>query len=310
MKRLGTLKKIDNLREIWPNEASDFTKWLAQEENFEELCKVLEMDLSVEERESSVGDFRLDLYALEEATGNRVIIENQLEASNHDHLGKIITYASGKDASTVIWIVKKARDEHRQAIEWLNQHTDKDTGFFLIELELWQINDSDPAVRFNVIEKPNEWAKTVKSSSELNETQRFKLEFWEAFNNYFYSGNKNKFSENFNPTKSQPYNYKSVYIGIYNIHLNFRISPQKNHIEAALYFNHAKIDEYFRLKDQKKEVIDILKEKPEFRKSNKDAQILFTRDAFLKDKRKWPEYFEWFADKALKLKEVADELLR
>lgn len=75
------------------------------------------MDLSVEERESAVGDFRLDLYAIEEATGNRVIIENQLEASNHDHLGKIITYTSGKDASTIIWIVQKVRDEHRQAIE-------------------------------------------------------------------------------------------------------------------------------------------------------------------------------------------------
>ena len=89
-------------------------------------------------------------------------IENQLEDTNHDHLGKIITYAAGKEASVIIWIVKRARDEHRQAVEWLNQHTDENIGFFLLEIELWKINGSVPAPRFNIVERPNDWAKAIK----------------------------------------------------------------------------------------------------------------------------------------------------
>ncbi|MDD7112728.1 MAG: hypothetical protein PUH96_12005, partial [Coriobacteriaceae bacterium] len=83
----------------------------------------------------------------------KVIVENQLEATNHDHLGKVITYAAGKGASLVVWVVAQARDEHRQAIEWLNQHTDSEFGFFLIEIELWSIDGSAPAPRFNVVER-------------------------------------------------------------------------------------------------------------------------------------------------------------
>lgn len=114
--------------------------------------------------ESNVGDFSVDLYATEEGTGRKIIIENQLEETNHDHLGKIITYASGKDAEVIIWIVKKARDEHRKAIEWLNQHTDENAAFFLIEIELWKINDSEPAPKFSIIERPNDWAMAMKKT--------------------------------------------------------------------------------------------------------------------------------------------------
>ena len=96
----------------------------------------IDIELELEERESSVGNFNVDLYAKEEGTGRKVIIENQLEETDHDHLGKLITYASGKGAEVVVWVVKRARDEHRQAIEWLNQHTDTDLGFFLVEIEL------------------------------------------------------------------------------------------------------------------------------------------------------------------------------
>lgn len=308
MKRLGTLKRFENLREIWPNEASDFTRWLAQEENFEELCKVIEMDLSVEERESTVGDFRLDLYAIEEATGNRVIIENQLEASNHDHLGKIITYASGKDASTVIWIVKKARDEHRQAIEWLNQHTDKDTGFFLIEIELWQIDNSDPAVRFNIIEKPNEWTKTVKSSSELSDTQKFRIKFWSAFNEQLFSTNT-EFSRTFSKTKVRPKNFKNLSIGISNLNIELTVSPQKSQIEAALYFENNKED-FCKLEEQKDEVTQILGEMPEFREATKDCKVIIHKDVKIWSENEWPQYFNWYEKKSLKLKEVADKLLK
>lgn len=180
---LGKLEQITDLRSVWKHEAKDFTPWLAKEENLEILSEAVGIDIVLEEQESNVGDFSVDLYATEEGTGRRIIIENQLEETNHDHLGKIITYASGKDAEVIVWIVKKARDEHKQAIEWLNQHTDDKFEFFLIEIELWKINDSDPAPKFNIVERPNNWAKAMKKTAGLSETENLKLAFWEQFNN-------------------------------------------------------------------------------------------------------------------------------
>ena len=135
MTTLGKIERIDDLRTIWAHEARDFTKWLAQEDNLALLSDAIGINIALEERESSVGDFNVDLYATEVGTGRRIIIENQLEFSNHDHLGKIITYASGKGAEVIVWIVKHARDEHKNAIEWLNQHTDENIGFFLISMQ-------------------------------------------------------------------------------------------------------------------------------------------------------------------------------
>ena len=157
MPKLGKIERVDDLRTIWPHEANDFSKWLAQEENLALLSETVSIDIVLEERESAVGGFSVDIFASEEGTGRKIIIENQLEETNHDHLGKIITYASGKEAEVIIWIVKRARDEHKKAVEWLNQHTDENIGFFLLEIELWRINDSLPAPKFNVVERPNDW---------------------------------------------------------------------------------------------------------------------------------------------------------
>ena len=168
---LGKMKRIHDLHSVWPHEANHFTKWLAQDSNLNELGSSIGIDIDLEERESPVGSFKVDLYAVESGTGRKIIIENQLEDTNHDHLGKLITYASGKGAEVIVWIVKRARDEHRQAIEWLNQHTDSNIGFFLVEIELWQIDDSLLAPKFNVVEKPNDWAKTMKIVEGLNPTE-------------------------------------------------------------------------------------------------------------------------------------------
>ncbi len=134
--QLGKLEKIDDLRKIWPHEALDFTPWLADEENLALLCDAVRIDMTVDETESSVGSFNVDILATETDTGRKIVIENQLEDTNHDHLGKTITYAAGKNANIIIWIVKRAREEHRLAVEWLNSHTDDYIGFFLLEIEL------------------------------------------------------------------------------------------------------------------------------------------------------------------------------
>ena len=136
--------------------------------------------------EAEVGDFNVDILAEVENTGKKIIIENQLEITNHAHLGQIITYASGYNANVVVWIIGDAREEHRRAIDWLNEHTDENIEFYLVRIELWQIGDSPPAPKFEIISKPNDWAKAVKESirGELTDTKLNQLEFWNQLKEY------------------------------------------------------------------------------------------------------------------------------
>lgn len=166
MINLGTLEEIKDLREIWSHEAHDFTPWLAK--NISILGDEVGIDISIEETESSVGDFNVDIFATDADTGKKIIIENQLEETDHNHLGKLITYASGKSADLVIWLVRKARPEHRAAIEWLNNHTDEGVGFILCEIKVFRIGNSEPAPKFEIIEQPNNWVKEMKKPSGTN----------------------------------------------------------------------------------------------------------------------------------------------
>ena len=138
------------------------------------MADAVGLEITVDETESSVGDFNVDIYATETGTDRKIIIENQLEDTNHDHLEKLITYASGKSADILIWVVKRAREEHRSAIEWLNNHTDENIAFFLFEIKLYQIGSSDIVVKFEVVEKPNDWTKEIKCNTRNSPTFRRK----------------------------------------------------------------------------------------------------------------------------------------
>lgn len=196
MPKLNRLEEITDLRTVWPHEALDFTPWLSQEDNIALLSDAIGLDITVDETESTVGDFSVDIFACETGTDRKIIIENQLENTDHDHLGKLITYASGKSADVIIWLVKHAREEHKAAIEWLNNHTDAKVDFFLCEIKLYRIGNSEPAVKFEIVEKPNDWTREVRKNEYATKTQQQRYDYWVAFQDYAF---KNlQFSENFN----------------------------------------------------------------------------------------------------------------
>jgi hypothetical protein len=177
---LGHLDQVDP-RAIWRHEARDFTPWLLANAN--RLGEALGLDLELTTAEHAVGGFALDLIGRDLATGQVVIIENQLADSNHTHLGQLLTYAAGTAAATIIWITTRLREEHRQALIWLNQQTSEDTHFFGVELQVVRIGDSAPAPLFKIVAEPNDWQKAVKRSADETASGRGGLyaQFWDRY---------------------------------------------------------------------------------------------------------------------------------
>lgn len=230
--KLGKLQEVD-IRTVWKHEQYDFSKWLATEENIQELGDTLNLSLTDVETEKFVGNYRCDIICKDEITGKMVLIENQLEPTNHDHLGKIITYASGLDAAVVVWIVSSARDEHASAIEWLNKHTDDEISFFLLEVHAYKIGDSDPAPQFKIIEQPNDFVKTVKTiakNTELNESQKCRLEFWTQFNDAIEQRGKP-----FNKRKASTDHWYSVAIGSSEAYVSIDLVNKEHKIRVGFW---------------------------------------------------------------------------
>ncbi len=173
MTDIGKLKQV-SLREVWPHEAYDFNKWL--QNNLDVLNDALGLDLSSAEVESSAGAFNIDLLA-EDESGHPVIIESQLERSDHDHLGKVITYLSAIGAETAIWIVADPRPEHITAVGWLNESSS--ASFYLVKVQAVQIGDSPPAPLLTQIVGPSlERREIGQTKREFSERHLLRYDFW------------------------------------------------------------------------------------------------------------------------------------
>jgi hypothetical protein len=180
---LGRLAAVD-LRQVFTDEAKDFTPWLAEQENLQLLGDTIGLSLQCEAVEKEVGPYRADILCRDTATDNGVLIENQIEKTDHMHLGQLLTYAAGLEAVTIVWIAQQFTDDHRAALDWLNEHTDERINFFGLEIELWRIRESPIAPKFNVVSQPNDWSRTVRAAATETPLQVTQLRFWSAFRDY------------------------------------------------------------------------------------------------------------------------------
>lgn len=295
--KLGRLEKVE-LRNIWKHEALDFTNWLAEPENLSLLSDEIGIDISLIQTEASVGKFSVDILAEEQQSGRKIVIENQLETTDHDHLGKIITYASGFDAEIIVWIVREVRDEHKQAVDWLNEHTDEKINFFAIKMEVWQIGDSAFAPKFHVVSQPNDWAKVVKQTttqpSKVSETRLLQLEFWEKFRDFVQNKNSNV-----RLRKPYPQHWYDISFGSSGTFITLTINRQSNQIGCEIYISNDK--ELFRNLEMQKDIVEselgkqlIWMELP----NKKASRIRTFTDGELNNTQNWSDYFAWLLNEA------------
>jgi len=290
---LAKLKKVD-LREYWAHEAHDFTRWLAHEENIQLLSEELSLSLTDVKTEEAIGRYKVDLVAFDEGTQKKVIIENQLEATDHKHLGQIITYASGYNADVIIWIVKDILAEHQKAIEWLNNNTSSSLSFFLIQMELWQIGDSALAPKFHVIVEPNSWAKEIQNTGntpkEYTETKLVQLDFWEKFISY---GKAQKTKMNLN-RKPKPQHWYNLSFGTAKAYLHLTINTKDSLIGTGIYIANSE-ELYGVFESQKKSIEQDMEVALEWLplEDKKASRIKTETEADISDEDSWHTYFQW-----------------
>ena len=282
---------------------------LAEEENLEQLGKTLGMQLEFEGQEVNVGNFRADILCRDTEDNSRVLIENQLEETDHRHLGQILTYAAGLDAHTVIWIAKKFRNEHRAALDQLNEITDDRFSCFGVEIKVWEIGNSKPALQFEIISKPNDWSRTVGrevqhiEDIDLSEAQQRKKKYWSKLRDYMVD--KDTLIKWQKPGHSNDQNFS---IGRANFGLTTRQNSRDNSIVIMLFMLGVDAKKHFDLlKEQQQEIEGELGISLEWEKlpEGKQSLVLFSkRDTDPANEGDWQNQHEWLASNLEKFYEV------
>jgi len=299
---IGKIERVP-LREVWKNEALDFTTWL--EENIDILNDNLDLNLSTAEREKSAGSFSVDLVA-EDDKGNSVVIENQLEKSNHDHLGKLITYLTAIGAKTAIWIVSDPRPEHVNAISWLNESSS--ASFYLIKVEAVRIGDSEPAPLLTLIVGPSEEARVVgKKKEEMAERDIVRKKFWTQLLDY--AKTKTKLHTSISPNQ---YSWIGTGTGLRGLGLNYTITKHTSVVE--LYIDRGKDagEENKEIFEQlflhKEEVERVFGEQLDWQQLEGKRACRIRRQMTLggyrDDEDKWPKIHEAMVDAMIRLEKA------
>ena len=297
---LGRLERV-KLRRIWTSESGDFTPWLAREDNLAVLAETLDLDLELEAQEKAVGPFRADILCRDVGSDGWVLIENQLERTDHGHLGQLLTYASGLDAATIVWIAGRFNDEHRATLDWLNAITEERFRFFGLEVELWRIGDSRAAPKFNMVSKPNDWSRSVAEgkrsldAGELSDVRSMQLEYWEALNAALESvdgpvrGNR----------KPQAQSWMPYAIGRTHFNVNAVMGRQRRRLTAQLYIGGPNAKEYLReLRKDSDEIESELGEVLEWRELRVHSHVSMRLEEHdPEDRGDWPVQHEWLARK-------------
>jgi len=299
MTNLGRLERID-LRDIWKTEDQDFTPWLARDENIGLMADTLGLELEVEAQEKEVGPFRADILCKDLRDDSWVLIENQLERTDHRHLGQLITYAAGLQAVTIVWVAARFTDEHRAAIDWMNKITDEGFRFFALEVELWRIGESSAAPKFNVISKPNEWSKTVGIATKrleeeaLTDTKRLQLGYWQALHAELQTHSKLR------TQKPRPQHWTNLPIGRSGMRLGALINSKEDAIGVELYLSDENAMAHFReLETMKSEIEADLGFEADWRAlpEKQASRVLIMKPNSPLDKSdRWQEYRKWMVE--------------
>ena len=290
---LAQLQKVD-LRKVWKSEPGDFRPWLADPGGLKLLGDAIGVDLELEAQEKDVGPFRADILCKDIADNTWVLIENQLETTDHTHLGQLLTYAAGLDAVTIIWIAKRFTDEHRATLDWLNEVTGKNINIFGLEVELWRIGNSPIAPKFNIVAKPNEWTKGG-IREELTPAKQLQLEFWTAFREYVLNqGSVIK------PTKALPQHWMNISIGRSYFGMHSFVDTTKPRMGVRLFITGLDAKAHFELLRQQR--VNIEKEIGEElsweKKPSKKESCVGLHDTTrnCQDREQWPEQQSFLLD--------------
>ncbi len=308
---LARLERV-NLRAAWKHEAGEFTPWLTQDENLQLLAEALGLtELELVATEHPVGDFKVDILCSDD--DGELIIENQLEKTNHTHLGQIITYAAGVGAKKVVWVAESFRPEHVAALEFLNQNTTGDLNFFAVEVELWRIADSPMAPSFNVVVKPNDWSKSgresARAASTATPTKQLQLRFWAEFIQYLEShGSPLK------PQKPRAQHWLNIKIGRAGFKMAATVNSRDSRVGMEVYIFHEQSKEYFQRllshRDEVEQKLGFALEWQELPESHASRIAVFRAESPLEDESHWPAYCAWLADCGAKLESVFRPLIR
>ena len=295
----GKLLKAD-VRKFWPNEEHDFTPWLVKPGNLERLGEAIGLDLEFEEAEKACGPYSCDILCKESGSDRYVIIENQFGKTNHDHLGKLITYASALDAGTVVWISENFTDEHQRALDWLNDHTTEDVSFYAVALELWQIDESKPAVRFNVVSRPT--VTPIVIDTTLSDTRKQQLEFWTAVRNELLAKHVLALTQ-----APKPRYWFNVAIGRANMHIENIANINNDRIGVRLFIRNKAAELVLaHLRSQREQIEQELGESLDWNPfpNKRDKVIGVYREADLDKQEKWAEYVAWMVNRIQRFREV------